>query len=150
MPTSSLASLTSPAALHIIPPRLPPPAKPARQRSRLSEGERLQLEEVKRDMPSSSPQSADDSPALDWNHVGRASRARAKPTPANGPNDDEPAQQQQQQPGQAARKRGRGIGEMDGKQGGERKEESKAEADTAADVNIMDSKKRRRGSTSSR
>ena len=138
-PPSSLSSLSSPPALSIsLPPPAPP--KPVRQRSRLSEGEKLQLEAAKANLPGSSPQSGGDSPSLNWNDAGSGSRrTRGRANSSAGPAEEADAQ--------LGRKRGRGSGgEV---QDGERKEESKEEADSTPEVDIVGSKKRRRGSTSS-
>ena len=148
-PLSSLVSSSSPELRVLLPPR--PQAKTARQRSRLSEGEKLQLESAKQALPSSSPQSAGDSPSLDWTHAGRGMRVKGKPTPTGSPVAIETAEAAQQQPS-TGRKRGRGSeGDLSGVSVMAKTEEGKDDDTVEVDIvsTVKRLKKGRRASTSS-
>ena len=149
-PRSSLSSLSSPTPLKIAvpPPQPQPPQQPlpppttkfVRQRSRMSEGERLQFESVKRvagqRTPSSSPLSDDSATALDWTAAGsgrstrtRGSKGGSGGTPSASPVKEDEVAQGDQSPvvGGGGRKRGRRSSAAGG--GADEGKETQAEVD---------------------
>ena len=146
-PPSSLSSLSSPTTLKIaLPPPVSLPPKTTRQRSRLSEGEKLQLE-LRTQRLGDSPMSGGESPALDWSQTGKGARTRGKGTPVGSPVEEAVDVQG------AGRKRGRGSwGGTETVSAVESKEKGKEEVDNRAEAELdtvgnKSSKRRRRAST---